>query len=45
MHDALSIVDRAYVIHKGRVIASGTPEELIRNELAKEVFFGEDFNI
>jgi lipopolysaccharide export system ATP-binding protein len=45
VRDALSIVDRAYVIHKGKVIASGSPENIISHELAKEVFLGEDFNL
>jgi len=45
VRDALSIVDRAYVIHKGRVIVSGSPEYITGHELAKEVFFGEDFSI
>jgi lipopolysaccharide export system ATP-binding protein len=45
VRDALSIVDRAYVIHNGKVIVSGNPENIVRNETAKEVFFGEDFSI
>jgi lipopolysaccharide export system ATP-binding protein len=45
VRDALSIVDRAYVIHNGKVIVSGSPENIIKHELAKEVFFGEDFNV
>jgi lipopolysaccharide export system ATP-binding protein len=45
VRDALSVVDRAYVIRKGKVIASGSPENIIRHELAKEVFFGEDFSV
>jgi len=45
VRDALSIVDRAYVIHKGKVIVSGSPDDIVGNELAREVFFGEDFSI
>lgn len=45
VRDALSTVDKAYVIHMGKVIASGSPEDIVRHKLAKEVFFGEDFNI
>lgn len=44
VRDALAIIDRAYVIHNGKIIASGKPDEIVKSELAKEVFFGEDFN-
>ena len=45
VRDALSIVDRAYIIHKGKVLVSGNPENIVRHELVKEVFLGEDFNL
>jgi len=45
VRDALAIADRAYVIHKGKVIVSGSPGDIIRDEHAREVFFGEDFVI
>jgi len=45
VRDALAIVDRAYVIHKGKVIAAGTPVDIVGHALAKEVFFGEEFSI
>jgi len=40
--DALSpIVDRLYVIHKGQVLAEGNPEEVLKNDLVKQVYLGE----
>lgn len=40
--DALrTIVDRLYVIHKGEVLASGSPSEVFENGLVKEVYLGE----
>jgi lipopolysaccharide export system ATP-binding protein len=45
VRDALSTVDRAYVLHKGKMITSGKPGDIAKDDLAKEVFFGEDFNI
>lgn len=40
--DALRpIVDRLYVIHKGQVLASGTPKEVFENEVVKNVYLGE----
>lgn len=41
--DLLDIVDRAYLIADGKIILSGTPEELIENEMARRLYFGEGF--
>lgn len=43
VHDLLEIMDRAYVIHDGRVIFSGTPDTLMRDERVRRVFLGSDF--
>ena len=40
--DALSIIDRGYVIYDGRVLASGTSEELTINSKVKECYLGEN---
>ncbi len=41
--DTLRITDRAYVIHDGRVITVGTPDQITADPLARAVFFGERF--
>ncbi|TAM75744.1 LPS export ABC transporter ATP-binding protein [bacterium] len=41
--DTLRITDRAYVIHDGRVIAIGTPDQITADPLARAVFFGQRF--
>lgn len=41
--DAFSIIERGYVIYDGRVLASGTTEELMNNGQVKEVYLGESF--
>ncbi len=41
--DALSIIERGYVIYDGRVLARGTTEELIANPKVKEFYLGESF--
>jgi lipopolysaccharide export system ATP-binding protein len=41
--DALSIVDRGYVIYDGRVLANGSTEELVVNPEVKKFYLGEDF--
>ncbi|MEN3041959.1 MAG: LPS export ABC transporter ATP-binding protein [Fervidobacterium sp.] len=35
------IVDKLYVIHKGEVLASGNPSEVLENDLVKKVYLGE----
>jgi lipopolysaccharide export system ATP-binding protein len=43
--DLLSCVDRAAIIHDGKIVAEGTPTNLIQNTQAKKVYFGEAFKI
>ena len=39
----LSIVDRAYVLANGSIIANGTPRQIVRPDAAREKYFGKDF--
>jgi len=41
----LSVVDRAYVIANGIIVANGTPRQIVNTSEAKKLYFGEDFNI
>ena len=41
--DLLSCVDVAMVLSEGKVIAKGTPTELIKNQNAKTAYFGDSF--
>ena len=41
----LSVVDRAYVIANGSIIANGTPRQIVNTTLAKEMYFGENFKL
>ena len=41
----LSVVDRAYVIANGIIVANGTPREIVNTNEAKKLYFGEDFTI
>ena len=40
VHRSLEVVDRAYIIERGRIVLSGGAEELARNEHVKEAYFG-----
>jgi len=39
----LEVVDKAYIIDHGKVIAAGTPGEIVRNELVKKSYLGHIF--
>ena len=45
VRETLEIVDRAYIIHEGRVLRSGTPEEIVEDEAVRRVYLGEDFRM
>ena len=44
VRETLSITDRAYLIHEGRVFMEGLPEDIAENELAKKFYLGKDFS-
>ena len=43
--EMLSIVDRTYIINEGSIIASGLPDEMLKNEKAKKVYLGDQFSL
>jgi lipopolysaccharide export system ATP-binding protein len=43
--ETLDIVDRAYIIHDGAVLLSGTPREIVTNADARRVYLGEGFRL
>ena len=43
--DLLKISDRAIILANKKVIAHGPPKELVKNESAKSLYFGDTFNI
>lgn len=45
VRETLDIVDRAYILHEGTVLMSGTPEEVVRNENVRRVYLGDNFRI
>jgi lipopolysaccharide export system ATP-binding protein len=43
--EIFSIVDRSYLIQEGKVILSGSVDDLIHNDLAKRCYLGENFSL
>mgnify|MGYP000430447382 FL=1 len=45
VRETLEIVDRAYILHDGQVLMSGTPQDVVANENVRRVYLGENFRI
>ena len=45
VRETLKIVDRAYILNEGRLLKSGTPDEVIQDENVRRVYLGEDFQV
>ncbi len=45
VRETLEIVDRAYILHDGRVLMSGSPGEVVENENVRRVYLGDNFRI
>lgn len=43
VRETLLIVDRAYILHDGRVLKSGTADEVVRDDMVRRVYLGENF--
>ena len=43
VRDTLEITTCAYIINEGSILVSGSRDELIRNEMAREIYLGRDF--
>jgi len=45
VREMLKLVDRAYLIHQGKVVYEGTAEQLVNDPKAREIYLGPDFNM
>ena len=45
VRETLEIVDRAYILHDGTMLMSGTAEEVVRDENVRRVYLGHSFRI
>jgi lipopolysaccharide export system ATP-binding protein len=45
VRDTLGIVDRAYVLHDGKVLTEGKPDAIVNNEDVRRVYLGEGFSL
>jgi lipopolysaccharide export system ATP-binding protein len=45
VRETLGVIDRAYIIHDGRVLMEGTPEEIVGNDDVRRVYLGDRFRL
>jgi len=45
VQETLGLCDRAYVLFAGRVLAEGVPSELVANDVVRERFLGDSFQL
>ncbi len=45
VRETLSITDRSYIMYEGKVLVSGTAEEIINDDCAKRFYLGETFKL
>jgi lipopolysaccharide export system ATP-binding protein len=45
VRETLGLIDRAYIIHAGRVLTEGPPDEIIAHPEARRLYLGESFRL
>ena len=45
VRDALDVIDRAYILHDGRVLKEGTPADIVSDRDVRRVYLGEKFSL
>jgi len=45
VRETLAITDRAYIMHKGKILVSGNSSEVARSEEAKKFYLGDQFTL
>jgi lipopolysaccharide export system ATP-binding protein len=45
VRETLELVDRALIIHEGRVLMEGNPQEIVENPDVRRLYLGEDFSL
>ncbi len=45
VREALEIVDRAYILHDGKVLREGTPSEIVHDNDVRNVYLGQSFSM
>jgi len=44
VRETLGVCDQAYILNQGKILETGTPEEIARSRKAREIYLGENFH-
>ncbi|MCK5437852.1 MAG: lipopolysaccharide ABC transporter ATP-binding protein, partial [Desulfobulbaceae bacterium] len=45
VRETLTVCDYAYIMNNGRILAKGTPDEIIESEEVRKMYLGEEFSM
>lgn len=45
VHETLNVTDRTYLLFEGKILKSGSAEELAEDEMVRKVYLGKDFKL
>jgi lipopolysaccharide export system ATP-binding protein len=45
VRETLKITDRAYIMHNGKILTSGTPQKVANCKITRKIYLGEKFNL
>ena len=45
VRETLGTCDRAYIVNDGKVLAEGSPEQILNNEQVRNVYLGDQFSL
>ena len=45
VRETLELVDRVYILHDGKVLTSGEPDEVVQNDNVRQVYLGDAFRM
>ena len=43
VRETLDLVDRAYILHDGRMLMEGAPDEIVSHDRVRQVYLGDSF--
>lgn len=45
VRETLDVCNRAYIVHNGKIIHSGTPPEILDNKIVRDIYLGNEFEL
>jgi lipopolysaccharide export system ATP-binding protein len=45
VRETLELIDKALIIHEGKVLTEGAPDEIVANEEVRRHYLGADFSL